>query len=489
MLAPTKNARKRPKIAPNLNASSKTKTSQKDRKKEKKKLSLDMVRKKVTELAGTDELLLLNIFSDAKIESLLNEIHGKNASKRRDRVYTPQVTLSLFVQQVLSKDAGCKEMVTLLNKQRKAQRRSAVSTNTTSYCHARLRIPLELIRILMQETSKQVMSKLPKNWRWKQHRVLLVDGLVIDAPDTPENQEKYPQPTSQKPGLGFPQIRNCAIICLSTGVVIDVQYGSVLGKKTGEQSLFRKMFPNILPGDVVVGDSLYDSYRDMAMLQDQGAFMVCGINGTRESPFSGPCRVIEETTKTLKRPDCDPSRFTRAEWEALPKTLDVRIIRYQVTGRNDEITIVTTLLDRKRYPAADVANLYKHRWEGELDIRSIKTVMGMESLSCHTPEMLERELLTYYLAYNVVRLAMCDAARTREMKPRDFSFKNAKDSWLHLGQDGIEVNDYAWLLWSIADSPLRKRPGRNEPRKIKRRLAKYERLKVPRAQEKAALSP
>ena len=144
---------------------------------------------------------------------------------------------------------------------------------------------------------------------------------------------------------------------MSTGVVMDVKYGGVLGKKTGEQSLFRQMIPSILPGDVVVGDSLYDSYRDMATLQQKGAFKLCGINGTRRSPFTGRCKMLEDTTKTLKRPDFDRSRFTQDEWDALPETLDVRIIRYQVRGRKDEITVVTTLLDRKKYPAADIAGL------------------------------------------------------------------------------------------------------------------------------------
>lgn len=484
-----KDARKRPKSQPNLNLSSKTKKTLNDRKKKKKSLSLNTVRMKVNELGATDDLLLMKIFDDAKIESIIDEILEEFSVKKRDRIYTPQITLSLFVQQVLSMDAGCKEMVTLLNKQRKAEKLSEVSTNTTSYCQARLRVPLDLIRTLMQETTKLVTSNLPKNWLWKNHRVLLVDGLVIDAPDTPENQFKYPQPTSQKPGLGFPQIRNCALICMSTGVVMDVKYGGVLGKKTGEQSLFRQMFPSILPGDVVVGDSLYDSYRDMATLQQKGAFMVCGINGTRRSPFTGRCQMIEDTNKTLKRPDFDASRFTQDEWDALPETLDVRIIRYQVRGRKAEITVVTTLLDCKKYPAADIAGLYKQRWEGELDIRSIKSVMGMSKLSCHTPEMLERELLTYYLAYNLVRVAMCDAARIAKLKPRDLSFKHSKDSWLLLGQDLTNENDYAWLLWSIADSPLNKRPGRQEPRKIKRRNGKYELMKMPRNQEKAALSP
>jgi hypothetical protein len=110
--------------------------------------------------------------------------------------------------------------------------------------------------------------------------------------------------------------------------------------------------------------------------------------------------------------------------------------------------------------------------------------MGMESLSCHTPEMLARELMVYILAYNIVRLTMCDAAKVGSHHPRDLSFKGAKDAWLLFGQDEREPQNYAWLLWTIADFPLRKRPGRREPRKIKRRDSKYEKMKAPRAQEK-----
>ncbi len=134
-----------------------------------------------------------------------------------------------------------------------------------------------------------------------------------------ENQEKYPQPTSQKPGLGFPQIRQCAIIYLATGVVLDVAYGAVLGKKTGEQTFFRQMFPKFLRGDIVITDSNFENYRDMAMLGQQGVYMVCNINGTRESPFTGRCTMLEETTKILQRPAFDPSRFTQAEWDAFPR--------------------------------------------------------------------------------------------------------------------------------------------------------------------------
>ena len=488
MLAPRSNAQARRKRLANLNRSSKTKTSRNERKEDKKKLTLDDVRKQVKVMIDLDQLLMSKIFDDATIEQIYGEL-SPQGSEHRNRIFTIPVTLSLFVQQVLVKNRGCKEVISLLNKKRKAENLTEVSTNTTSYCQARMRIPLALIEKLMFKTADLAFGSLPADWRWSDHRVLLLDGLVVHGPDTPDNQEKYPQPSSQKPGLGFSQIRMCAAICLTTGVVTDVQYGPVEGIKTGEKTLFRKMFPKFMKGDIIVADSNFESYRDMATLKAQGAYMVCNINGTRTSPFSGPCKMTEEKIETLARPKFDASRFTRKEWEQLPETLDVRIIRYKVKGRKSEITIVTTLLDTQAYPADAVAELYKHRWECELDIRSIKSVMGMTWLSCHTPQMLERELMVYFLAYNLVRVAMCDAARIRNVTPRDLSFKNAKDSWLNLGLDGRELTDYAWLLWSIADSPLRKRHGRNEPRKLKRRDRKYDEMKMPRTQEKAVLFP
>jgi hypothetical protein len=488
MLAPRKDAGRRRPTRAKLNRSSRTKTATKDRKAQKKKQSLKSVRRKVEAMLHSDELLMPKLFDDASVKALLQALEPQ-AVARRERVYCVPVTLSLFVQQVLSNKRGCKEVITLLNKRRKKKQLSEVSTNTMSYCGARMRIPLLLIEKLTHQTAQLAFDRLPADWHWRGHRVMLVDGLVVSAPDTPENQAKYPQPSSQKPGLGFPQIRLCASICLTTGVVTDVRYGPVEGKKTGEATLFRQMFGRFKPGDIVVADSNFECYRDMAILTAQGVDMVCNMNGTRTSPFAGPCKMIEDEIVTLPRPGFDKSRFTREEWEQLPETMAVRMIRYRVNGRKSEVTIVTTLLDQEAYPAEALAELYKHRWECELDIRSIKTVLGMTWLSCHTPEMLERELMVYFLAYNLIRVTICDAAKIADCKPRDLSFKNAKDSWLQLGQDGREINDTAWLLWSIADSPLRKRPRPSEPRKIKRRNSKYEKMKLPRDQEKQALSP
>lgn len=471
------------------------KTSRK--RKPKKSLTLRQVRNEVEARRDSNELLLPKIFSDQTV----NQMAQNFGPAGRQRVYTIPKTLGLFVQQVLSKKRACQEIVHRFNAQRKTENLLPVSTNTSSYCAARHRLPVQLIKSLMQRTAGLVESKVPSDWLWRDRHIILLDGLVVDAPDTPDNQEVYPQPSSQKPGLGFPQIRQTVAISLATGVVLDVNYGPVEGKKTGELTQFREMISTFRRGDIIVADSNFECYRDLATMKQKGVDMVCDKNGSRKSPFKGKCRSIQETIKRLYKPSFDKSRFTRAEWEALPEYLDVRMIRYHVGGRKKEVIIVTTLLDEEKYTAEDIAQLYGYRWNCELDIRSIKSVMGMAELSCLTPEMLEREILVYFLAYNLIRVTMADAAQIAKLNPRQLSFKSTKDAWLNLGtktkMDGreniqeveaIEANDYAWLLWSIATSKLTARSGRQEPRKIKRRNSKYEYLKQHRHAEKAALA-
>lgn len=245
-----------------LNRSSRTKTSREDRKKDKEAASVSQFEFKIKRMMESDELLLPKLFDDEVIESILGENSSAQKPRRR-RVYTVPTTLSLFVQQVLMKERGCKEVVLLLNRKRQGEQLRPVSTNTTSYCDARARIPLFLMRTLVDRTARLASGKLEDDQLWRGRRVLLVDGLVVSAPDTPENQNVYPQPHSQKPGLGFPQLRAVAAICLATGVITDMQYGPVEGKKTGEATLFRQMFSGFQPGELIVSDSNFECFRDL----------------------------------------------------------------------------------------------------------------------------------------------------------------------------------------------------------------------------------
>lgn len=485
-----KNDEQRRFVSAKLNKSSRTKTARSRRKKDKKPFSLDQARLKVEKLIESGELLLPKLFNDQVIESLIAEHPGGSKIKSRKRVFTVPVTICLFMQQVLTKDVGCKSVVTLFNKQRKTEGLEPVGTNSSSYCEARTRIPLSILETLITRSAQIAISRIRFDDLWQERRVLLVDGCVVTAPDTPANQSTYPQSASQLEGLGSPQIRLCLATCLHSRVIEAYRYAPIKGKKTGEGSLFREMFDHFSPGDIILADSNFESYRDLAILSRKGVDMVCDKNSTRTSPFTGRIgRRIEDKCVTLVKPMFDGTRFTREEWNELPETLDVRIIRYKVIGvRRKEFTITTTLLDSKKYPAQKIADLYKQRWECELDIRSLKSTMGLATLTCHTPEMLEIELAMHILAYNVICVTMCDAQQVSGYKPRDLGFKQSRDAWLEFGQTICENNDYAWLLWSIADAPLRKRPGRREPREVKRRKQKFPYLKKKRSERKEELA-
>jgi hypothetical protein len=451
-----------------------------------RKILVGEVQKKIHMLEHADQRIFSRLIEEEVIERLLEEV----ACRTRHRIYTPHVTLAAFLGQAISNDGSCQQAVHRVNKYRCSLGMPPASVDTNSYCEARQRLPEELFLQLLERSAAMVQRREPDGWLWNERRVVLVDGCTARAADTKANQKAFPQPSSQEPGLGFPQVRQLVAISLSSAIVLDVQIGPVKGKHTGELSLFRKMTRVFHRGDVVVADANFDSYVDMVTLKQKRVDFVGAIAGSRTSPFTGKCRCIEDKRVTLRRPKFDKTRFTREQWEALPKFLNVRIIRYQTDGRNEEITIITTLLNQERYPARSIAELYGYRWNCELDIRSIKTIMGMEELRCKSPEMLRREIYNYFLAYNLVRAAMCDAARITGQEPRKLSFKNAMQvitEYASLVSKDEHV--IATVLWSIACNNVGNRPGRKEPRKIKRRRNKYPYMTQSRAEEKEALNP
>ena len=464
-------------ILPPRKASVETDEEVKKRERERKKqLSFDEIVKRLERLKALDKIRLHQLFDDEEIHQLCDTLH----IEFRDRIFTPAKTLGLFVSQVLSRGDACITVMAKFNRERKDRGLSPVSEDASAYSKARARLPLKLINHLSDRVRKMAHSLTPGDWKWNGLNAYLVDGFVLRAPDTLANQERYPQPSSQKEGLGFPQVRVVATTSLATGCVVHYNIAPVEGKKTGEVSLFREKHKDFEKGDVVVGDSNFESFHDAALLIRRGVHMVCCINGTRNSPFEGACETIEDVIVELLKPKFDPSRFTRKEWNALPQRILYRMIRYRVAGCETPITIVTTLTDRQRFSAEDIAELYGFRWDVEVDIRSYKSSMGMCELRCLIPDNLEREIAVAVLGYNLVRVLMCDTAEVLEVHPREISFSSARDAWLAFHDERETINDVAWLIYSTASHFVRNRPGRNEPRAIKRGHTKYPKLKEPR---------
>jgi hypothetical protein len=414
----------------------------------------------------------------------------------RERVYTPLATLWMFLSQALSADHSCQEAVARLLAWRVARGKSRCSTETTSYCEARQRLPAELIPQLARGVGSDLQQQADERWLWKGRSVKIVDGSTATMPDTPANQAAFPQNSEQQPGVGFPIARIVVVFSLATAAVLDAAIAATVGKKTGENTLFRGLLTAFQAGDVLLGDRLFASFRELALCLRGEVDVVARQHATRRTDFRrGQWLGLLDHVVTWRRPPFDPHRFTRAEWEALPQELQVRELRYRVTQpgfRAAEVTLVTTLLDPLAYPAAEIAALYRERWHCELDLRSLKSSLQMGHLRCKSPEMVKKEIWTHLLAYNLIREAAAEAARRHGGMPRHVSFTgavqliNAFATYLPL----CPQRRAGWrreLLAALATIRVGNRPDRIEPRKLKKRQSKYTYLTRPRTQERHRL--
>ena len=311
---------------------------QKREQKRKRLLSFDEILKRLERFKALEKIRLHHLFDDEEIHRMCDTLNVEF----RDRVFTPAKTLGLFVSQVLSRSDACITVMAKFNRERKDSGLSPVSEDASAYTKARARLPVELIVHLSDRVRKMAHNMTPDEWKWKGLNVYLVDGFTLRAPDTLANQKKYPQPSSQKEGLGFPQVRVVTTTSLAGGCVVHHTTARVEGKKTGEVSLFREKHKDFEEGDIVVADSNFESFHDAALLIRRGVHMVCCICGTRNSPFEGACETIEDLIVELRKPRFDASRFTRQEWNALPKRILYRMIRYRVAGKETKPGNYTT---------------------------------------------------------------------------------------------------------------------------------------------------
>ncbi len=406
-----------------------------------------------------------------------------------ERLYTPLVTLCLFLSQVFSPDHSCREAVARLIVWLTVQGRKACAPETGSYCEARQRLPLAVIARLVRQTGRDQDDRAEDQWLWKGRHVALVDGTTASMPDTPRNQQAFPQSTSQGVGLGFPLVRMVALISLATGVVRDLALGPYQGKQTGETALFRTLWDGLRPGEVVLGDRYFASYFGIAGLATRGVDVLFRMHQRRNVDFRRGRRVgVEDHVVTWAKP-ARPEWMDEATYAQMPDELVVRELRVKVERdgfRVDELVLVTTMLDAAADTKEELADLYLQRWNIELDLRSIKDVLQMDVLRCQSPEMVEKEIWMHLLAYNLIRGVMARAAEAHDETPRHLSFKGTLQTMTAfqdaLRQASPEDRDrlVKEMLRAIASHRVADRFGRVEPRANKRRPKPQRYLTEPR---------
>jgi hypothetical protein len=413
-----------------------------------------------------------------------------------ERIYTPLVTLSLFLSQVIDPDHSCRAAVARLIVWMAVNRRKPCEPDTSSYCEARLRLPEAVIVRLVRETARRADGRASNGWLWKGRGVPLVDGTTASMPDSLPNQKAYPQSNTQGIGLGFPLVRMVALISLATGVVRDLALGPYRGKETGETALFRTLWRGLEPGEIVLGDRVFGSYFGIAGLSGRGVDGLFRMHQRRKFDFRRGRRLgVLDHVVSWARP-ARPDWMDEATYAEIPEELTVRELRVTVDQpgfRVNELVLVTTMLDATAYAKEEVAQLFLQRWDIELDFRAIKDVLKMDVLRCQTPEMVRKEIWMHLLAYNLIRGVMVDAAEAHQRVPRRLSFKGALQTMtafqdaLRWATVGDRVRLIQEMLKAISCHEVGDRFGRVEPRANKRRPKPQRFLMEPRRQARKAL--
>ena len=434
-----------------------------------------------------------NVLSEGIVRQALTAV----GVRWTDRIYSPLVTLWVFLGQVLSADPSCRKAVARLIAHRLSQGQSRCSAETGAYCQARKRLPEQFFSAVACLAGRALDAQVDRRWLWKGRRVYMFDGTTVMMPDTPENQQAYPQVYNQKTGLGFPIARLGALTSLACGAIVNLGICQYAGKGQGEVSLLRRLWDVLRPGDVLLADCLMSNWTNIWMLQQRGIEFVSRLNKAhRKADFRRGKRIGQQDHIVRWFKPTSIRSLDRQTYRSLPEYITIRETRIRVTQRGFRtrvIVVVTTLLDPRETTKQELAALYRARWNNELDLRSIKSTMQMSDLRCKTPELVRKEIWTHILAYNLIRTIMAQAAVKHDVVPRSISFKGALQS-LDAFQPLIELQAahdtkhrlwlYQHLLDAIVTHRVANRPDRYEPRVKKHRRNHYGWLTKPRAELK-----
>jgi putative transposase len=415
-------------------------------------------------------------------------------------IYSTAVMVWSFLGQVLrdGKEASCQSAVARIVTYCEQQELAAPTADTGDYCKARAKLSEAALRDLAREVAGEVEQQADADWLWKGRHAKLVDGFTFTMPDTKANQAEYPSPKTQKKGVGLPIARAAVILSLATACALDLAVGPYSGKETGETALLRRLLGSFVFGDVAVVDRFYCSFMMIALLLCNNVQVCARMHHRRHVDFRRGRRLGKDDHIIVWIKPQRPTWMDQATYDAMPDTLEMRELRYQVVRpgyRCRTITIATTLTDAQTYSKEDIAQLYGFRWNSELDIRSIKQSLNLGHVRSKSPGMVRRELWTTLLGYNLIRTTAAAAATLHQKQPRQISFTGTcqyvLSSWMLLScrllaADVLERH-CRQMLSQIAACQVANRPGRLEPRVLKRRRHGYKLMQQPRHALRAKL--
>jgi hypothetical protein len=400
----------------------------------------------------------------------------------RNRVYTPFNTLWIFISQILSSDQSCRNGVAMFISSQDPFHLQEVSYSTGGYCLARKRLPVELFKRLFRKITENIGKADNHEWLWHGKNVKLVDGTTVALERTSDIQKVFPAHKVKKNGdPGTPTARIVAAISLSTGAIIDAVIGPSRGKHTAESVIFNDLLPNFNAEDLLVFDRFFSGFFNLWNIIRRRCSFVARQNQRRKH-FS-VLKILGHGDRLTQVPR--PPRFT-GKWWATPFTYDkspkyiiLREITFQIARpgfRTRHIVLITNLLDEKTFPKSEIEDLYRQRWNIEVDFRSIKQELNMAHLRSKTAAMVEKEIWMHLVTYNLIRAVMLVTAQFHSIHPRTISFKAVLQLFASLrlhSPRGLQDEDFLMIATKALLHKVGNRPDRAEPRIVMRDKRHY----------------
>ena len=423
------------------------------------------------------------------IHLLAGEDDGPNS---RERSFPLRLTCECFIWQMLNPRTSCREVVRHVQALCRLLGHAPIDEGTSAYVQARQRLPEERLDKIMQATATAADSRAGHRGYLQGRPIKVVDGSSTQLADTAENQVEYPQPSTQKKGCGFPVMKLVVLFSLASGAILSVVTGNL---HMHDLRVFHQIWDCFKIGDILLGDRAFGEFGTLAGLKQRGVDVIARLHQARKVDFRKAKRLGKnDGLFTWKRGRQKSKVFTKQEWGLLPETIQVRILRFivDVPGfRSHQITLVTTLLDPKLFPAHELAKVYLRRWRLEMCLRDIKTTLGMEALRCQSPSMARKEMLAFLIAHNLTRCVMAEAANLYDADLERLSFKGTLDAIRQYSAAisaarNRKMRNQLWqdLLINLVRDQVPLRPNRSEPRARKRRPKPYPLLTKPRRQFK-----
>ena len=433
-------------------------------------------------------------FKELLPESAIEQALTALKIKYYQRLFDPIVTLWAFLSQVLADDKSCHNAVSKVIAYLAGQRVEIPSTDTSAYCQARSRLPEKLLEKLFSQSGQSLEEKVVTEHLWCGRNVKVIDGSTVSMPDTVENQKEYPQPKTQKAGCGFPIAKIGVIFSLATGAAVALCIDIL---NTHDIKLARKLYQFLKPLDILLGDRAFCAYADLVAIKKLDCDVVFRKHQSRTTSMRKG-KIVGDCDKlvTWYKPKICPKGLSKDEFDALHQTIIVREIYYYIVipgFRTQRVSLITTLLDKTTYSPLEIVELYGKRWDVELDLRHLKTTLGMDVLRCKTPSMVRKEIYVYLLAYNLLRSLLWSARTTYGTPPLRLSLQGTRHHLNNFIPELLTASNakrqqiYRILVKVIAHKAVSDRPGRSEARVRKRRPKAYPLMTKPRHEYVAQL--